>query len=77
MATMTAAEIRQEIAKRENLDPQEVRCYYCKYWGYNCGRAMNDLGESRCTARKNERTASYQFCRKFKLSEKKKKKIKT
>ena len=65
---MTAKEIKQQIAKQFNLAPEDVRCYYCKKWGYNRGCVMNSMGESVCALRRgmpDRKTASYQFCRGF------------
>lgn len=57
--------IREELAKSQGLEcGNDARCYHCKKWGYNCGKPMNSMGESRCTKR-NEKTASYQWCKKF------------
>lgn len=57
--------VRKEIATVCGLEYNNVRCYYCKAWGYNCGKPMNSVGQSQCTIRK-ERTDSYQWCKKFK-----------
>ena len=59
--------IREELAKSQGLEcGNDARCYHCKKWGYNCGKSMNSMGESRCTVRKdNAKTASYQWCKKF------------
>lgn len=66
MPTIYPAELKRELAERYDVEGRKVRCYYCKYWGYNCGKAMNDIGESRCLVRKKDnKTASYQFCRKY------------
>ena len=59
---------RAEIAQRHGLSRVDVvRCLYCKQWGYNRGKAMNSMGESRCAVRKwpDAKTASYQWCKKF------------
>ena len=60
-------QIREELAKSQGLEcGSDARCYHCKKWGYNCGKSMNSMGESRCTERKgNAKTASYQWCKKF------------
>lgn len=68
MASCDARVIRAELAQASGLDdPKDVRCYHCARWGYNCGKVMDSMGQSRCTIRKGEdaKTASYQFCRKF------------
>lgn len=62
---MTAFEIREELANRYNLEIRNVCCYHCEYWGYNCGKVLNSVGESKCMKRKNERTWCRQFCRGF------------
>lgn len=57
--------IREGIAKSQGLEcGKDVRCYHCKKWGYNHGKVMNSMGESRCCERK-EKTASYQWCKHF------------
>ena len=61
-------QVRAGIAAAQGLQQADtVRCYYCKNWGWNRGKAMNSIGESRCSARKwpDRRTASYQWCKKF------------
>lgn len=68
MKTMTTREIKKQIAEKFNLEPEDVRCYHCKKWGYNRGGVMNDMGESACALRRGmpeRKTASYQFCRGF------------
>lgn len=62
---MTAFEIREELANRYNFEIRDVCCYHCEYWGYNCGKVLNSVGESKCMKRKNERTWCRQFCRGF------------
>ena len=62
---MTSNEIRKQIADKFNLDdPKDVRCYHCKKWGYNCGKVMDNMGQSKCTMRRGK-TASYQWCKHF------------
>ena len=58
---------RQVIAEGFRLEAEDVRCYHCKKWGYNCGKAMNSMGESRCVLRsgRDSKTASYQWCKHF------------
>lgn len=59
---------RQAIANAFGLeDADDVRCYHCKSWGYNCGKTMNSMGESKCVRRtdKDSKTASYQWCKHF------------
>ena len=71
MKTITTAElgrIRTEIAQAQGLGDawNDVRCYHCKKWGYNCGKAMNSVGESKCYRDKTTgKTASYQWCKHF------------
>lgn len=65
---MTTREIRKQIAEKFALEPEEVRCYHCKKWGYNRGCVMNSVGESVCALRRgipDRKTASYQYCRGF------------
>ena len=63
---MTAQEIRNELANRYGYeDAHKVCCYNCKYWGFNCGKALNSQCESRCTKRKKDWTWSSQYCRGF------------
>ena len=56
--------VRKEIATACGLEDNDVRCYHCKKWGYNCGKVMNSVGESQCTISKYK-TASYQWCKHF------------
>jgi hypothetical protein len=71
MKTMTTAElgrIRYAIAQAQGLEEvwNDVRCYHCKKWGYNRGKAMNSMGESKCYRDKTTgKTASYQWCKCF------------
>lgn len=61
-------QIKVDIAKAQGLQQVDtVRCYYCKKWGWNRGKAMNSMGESRCSAKKwpDNKTASYQWCKRF------------
>lgn len=63
---MTAQEIRNELANRYSYkDTRKVCCYNCKYWGFNNGKVLNSLCESRCTKRKKDWTWSSQYCRGF------------
>ena len=72
MTTMTSADIKAEVAAREGCAVDCVKCYKCQYWGYNCGKDLTSMGESRCTARtKKTYTWARQFCRKFKMVEEK------
>lgn len=66
---MTALEIRTELAKRYNFSLAKVKCYYCAYWGYNCGKVLNSMGESKCMKRKCDYSYSAQFCKGFKPME--------
>lgn len=70
MKTITTAELekmREEMAKSQGLEyGKDARCYHCKKWGYNCGKAMNSMGESKCYRDKTTgKTASYQWCKHF------------
>mgnify|MGYP007025963571 CR=1 FL=1 len=63
---MTTRSIREELADRYGYgDTRKVCCINCKYWGYNNGKPMNDVGESKCMKRKNDRTHAVQYCRGF------------
>ena len=42
----------------------DIICRGCKYWGYNNGKPMNDVGESRCL-RLKRKTHACQYCRDF------------
>ena len=44
-------------------------CIDCKHWGYNNGKPMNDVGESRCL-RLKRKTHACQYCRDFSAVEK-------
>ena len=60
--------IRTAIAQAQGLKDakNDVRCYHCKKWGYNYGKAMNSMGESKCYRDKTTgKTASYQWCKRF------------
>ncbi len=71
MTVVTKEQVEQtraDIARRFGLSRVDnVKCLYCKQWGYNCGKTMNSMGESRCVVRKwtEAKTASYQWCKKF------------
>ncbi len=71
MKTITTAElgrIRTAIAQAQGLEEvwNDVRCYHCQKWGYNRGKAMNNMGESKCYRDKTTgKTASYQWCKCF------------
>lgn len=62
---MTAFKIREELANRYNFEIRDICCINCKYWGYNNGKPMNDVGESKCMKRKSDRTHAVQYCRGF------------
>ena len=70
MTTITTAElntIRENFAKSQGLEcGNDARCYHCKKWGYNCGKAMDSMGQSKCYRDKaTGKTASYQWCKHF------------
>lgn len=70
MKTITTAEleqIREEMAKNQGLEcGKDARCLYCKKWGYNRGRVMDSMGQSKCYRDKTTgKTASYQWCKRF------------
>ena len=55
----------EEMAKSQGLEcGKDARCYHCKAWGYNRGKAMDSMGQSKCALRKGK-TASYQWCKHF------------
>ena len=59
------AQIRAQIAIDQGLEHiDDVRCRRCQYWGFNQGKIINNVGQSRCMLRK-EKTDSYQWCKKF------------
>lgn len=44
---MTTMYTRKEtLANRYNLELRDVCCINCKYWGYNNGKPMNNVGET-------------------------------
>lgn len=58
-------QMREDLAKSQGLEcGKDVRCYHCKKWGYNCGKVMDSMGQSKCAMRK-DKTASYQWCKHF------------
>ena len=70
MKTITTAEleqIREEVAKNQGLEcGEDARCFNCKKWGYNRGRVMDNMGQSKCYRDKTTgKTASYQWCKRF------------
>ena len=71
MKTITKEQLeqmREEIAKSQGLEcGEDVRCYQCKKWGYNCGKVMGSVGQSKCTRgdKITGKTASYQWCKHF------------
>ena len=70
MKTITKEQLeqmREEIAKSQGLEcGKDARCYHCKKWGYNCGKVMDSVGQSKCTRDKTTgKTASYQWCKRF------------
>ena len=70
MKTITTAELekmREEIAKSQGLEcGKDARCYHCKRWGYNRGKVMDSMGQSKCYRDKTTgKTASYQWCKHF------------
>lgn len=68
ITTTELNQIRTAIAQAQGLGnaTNNVRCYYCKKWGYNCGKTMNSMGESKCYRDKiTGKTASYQWCKRF------------
>ena len=61
---MTPIEIRNKIANREEVCPNQVKCRFCGNWGYNCGQyKVND--RSRCRVGKKF-TEAENYCKAFK-----------
>jgi hypothetical protein len=61
-------QVREALAKSQGLEcGKDVRCYHCKQWGYNRGKVMDSMGQSKCALRKGtgSKTASYQWCKHF------------
>ena len=70
MRTITTAELeqmREALAKSQGLEcGKDARCYHCRRWGYNRGKAMDSMGQSKCYRDKSTgKTASYQWCKHF------------
>ena len=68
ITTKQLEQMREDLAKSQGLEcGKDARCYHCKKWGYNCGKAMDSMGQSKCTMRKgaDSKTASYQWCKHF------------
>jgi len=70
MKTITTAELeqmREALAKSQGLEcGKDARCYHCRRWGYNRGKAMDSMGQSKCYRDKSTgKTASYQWCKHF------------
>ena len=70
MKTITKEQLeqmREEIAKSQGHEcGKDVRCYHCKKWGYNCGKVMDSMGQSKCTRDKiTGKAASYQWWKHF------------
>ena len=71
MKTITKEQLeqmREEIAKSQGLEcGEDARCYHCKKWGYNRGKVMDSVGQSKCTRgdKITGKTASYQWCKHF------------
>ena len=70
MKTITTTELeqmREALAKSQGLAcGKDARCYHCKRWGYNRGKAMDSMGQSKCYRDKTTgKTASYQWCKHF------------
>lgn len=58
--------IRVTIAEEQGMRcADDVRCRNCHHWGYNQGKLINNIGQSRCMLRK-EKADSYQWCQRFK-----------
>lgn len=57
-------EIKLEVAQKNHCEVSCVNCGRCKYWGYNNGKPMNSVGDSKCLLRKG-RTWKLSFCKHF------------
>jgi hypothetical protein len=67
MADLNLDNMRAELAKQNGLGiSKQVACYYCKHWGYNCGKVITSQFESKCQVRK-ENTCSSNWCRRFEV----------
>ena len=65
ISTAELNKIRENLANSFGLEEaKDVRCYHCKNWGYNCGKVMDSLGQSKCALSKTK-TASFQWCKHF------------
>lgn len=62
---------KEQIAEMLKVDVKILSCYHCANWGWNRGKVMNSMCESRCACRK-ERTACNNYCKKFQEMEGKK-----
>lgn len=60
-------QMREDLAKSQGLEcGNDVRCYHCKKWGYNRGKVMDSMGQSKCYGDTTiGKTASYQWCKHF------------
>ena len=60
-------QMREDLAKSQGLEcGDDVRCYHCKKWGYNRGKVMDSMGQSKCYGDTTiGKTASYQWCKHF------------
>lgn len=66
MITITADEIKKELAEKNACGMDCVRCSHCANWAYNNGGVITSVGSSRCK-RQKQKTDSYQFCKGFEL----------
>lgn len=62
--SMTTSEIRLEAAIKNDCSSIEVKCYKCKYWGFNNGKVLTSSCASKCLKRK-EKTYCDDFCKNF------------
>ena len=67
ITTAELNKIRKDLANSFGLEEAEdARCYHCKLWGYNCGKVMDSMGQSKCYRNKTTgKTASFQWCKHF------------
>ena len=52
------------VAQKNHCEIPCVNCGQCKYWGYNNGKPMNSVGDSKCLLRKTT-TWKFSFCKHF------------
>lgn len=65
MKTVNLEERRVQLAKENDTIPEKVECYFCKHWGYNCGKILSAYSMAQCQKTKGKRTVSYNWCKLF------------